>query len=362
MKHFLRTASRRQHVIKPYPVINRTFAMTSIRAQTAHLLLDRISPDEQIHLVRDVAHSLDARSGKSDLSFAATLLQLRPDAEASKSLFSHLRNLVELGQLDPVAAVCIEYPEMGNEVLSQACVQIRDAANVLREASKEHFPVPVSGPEAVVVADRSSSSSSVDGNVQPVVDTIVVTCTHSLRLVNRLSSHAVFAGRIDDLFRPTLVLLGAANRELRLQAQETLFLLMIRRDRLSREDQQSIWMRVQDLTKSADKFYQALGYSLWLRWITSSAAVEPSILQSEQYWSSLINGLRYGDSERCKSSLQILRGSVKAAVEDPELLSTIAASSHSNECKSTHSNKSSIWLILASPPRNYTCSYVHCSW
>lgn len=327
--------------------------MTSIRAQTAHLLLDRISPDEQIHLVRDVAHSLDARSGKSDLSFAATLLQLRPDAEASKRLFSHLRNLVELGQLDPVAAVCIEYPEMGNEVLSQACVQTRNAANVLREASKEHFPVPVSGPEAVVVADQSSSSSSsssVDGNVQPVVDTIVVTCTHSLRLVNRLSSHAVFAGRIDDLFQPALVLLGAANRELRLQAQETLFLLMARRDRLSRDDQQSIWMRVQDLTRSADKFYQALGYSLWLRWITSSAAVEPIILQSEQYWSSLINGLRYGDSERCKSSLQILRASVKAAVEDPELLSTIAASSHSNECKSTHSNKSSIWLILASPP------------
>ena len=324
MKHFLRTASRVNNVLTARHIARRTFAMSSIRAQTAHLLLDRISPDEQTRLVRDVAKSLDSRSGKSDLSFAATLLQLRPDEEASSTVFQHLQDLIERGELDQVASVCFEHPEVGDQVLSRAALSIQEAANLLSNESKEYFAVPVTGSGAKTQREALEANK---------IAQIVQRCTHSLRLVKRVSSQGILADRIGALFQPTLVLLGAANHELRSQASETLFLLFSGQEKQSSDEQQRIWTRVQDLTQCPDKFYKALGYSLWLRWISSSAGIEPMILKSHDYWSAIINGLRFGDSERCKSSLQILRASVTAAVHNPELLDTIVASSHTKECK-----------------------------
>ncbi|USW49401.1 Putative tRNA/rRNA methyltransferase, SpoU type, tRNA (guanine-N1-)-methyltransferase [Septoria linicola] len=293
--------------------------MSSIRAQTAQLLLDRISPDEQVRLVRDVAKSLGTTSRNSDLSFAATLLSLKPDVEASKSVSEHLQSLIDQGELDQVVSVCIEHVDVGHAVLERACSLVPKAAAELQSASKDYFTVPV-------LASEPGPAKQNTGEDEHFVD-LVKRTTHSLRLVNRIGSQRGLREYHVPLFKASLVLLGATDHDLRAQAQEVLFFLLASRDGNVKADQQDVWSRVKDLIGSPDKFYKALGYSVWLRWISAAAEVDSQIVKSPDYWRSIINGLYDGDTERRKSCLQILRASVDVAMHSAEMLESIATPS-----------------------------------
>ncbi|KAM3422974.1 hypothetical protein BST61_g453 [Cercospora zeina] len=296
--------------------------MTSVQAQTARLLLDRVSPEEQVALVRDLARSLSLESGKSDLSFTATLLQLKPDAQASKTVFEHLDHLIEQGELDQVLAVCAEHEGINGTIIARTCALIAEAADALRNASRDYFVVASSN------AQPRSGQGPQQGD-QHLVGVVrrTISC---LRLVNRLSLDGCDHDRIQVLSQSCLVLLGAESRDLRTQSQETLSFLLSTQKIHASTDQERIWARAQDLIQSPDKTYKAVGYSLWLRWISTAAVVEPSIIKPN-YWALIMCGLREGDNERRKSCLQILRASVDAASQNADTLKSITVSSDVQE-------------------------------
>ncbi|WPA99914.1 uncharacterized protein RHO25_004534 [Cercospora beticola] len=296
--------------------------MSTIRAQTARLLLDRISPEEQIALVRDLAKSLSLQSGKSDLSFTATVLQLRPDAEASKTVFEHLDHLIDQGELDQVVAVCAEHEEINGAIIARTCTLITEAADTLRNASRDYF----------VVASSNAQSRSKEGlrlDDQHLVS-IVKRTINCLRLANRVSLVGCGDDRTQVLFQSCLVLLGAENRDLRIQSQETLSFLLSTQMIHANADQECIWARVQDLINFPDKTFKAVGYSLWLRWISTAALVDGGIIEPT-YWALIMSGLREGDNERRKSCLQILRASVDAASQSPDAFKSITVQSADQE-------------------------------
>ncbi|KAF2216428.1 hypothetical protein CERZMDRAFT_33451 [Cercospora zeae-maydis SCOH1-5] len=297
--------------------------MTSVQAQTARLLLDRVSPEEQVALVRDLARSLSLQSGKSDLSFTATLLQLKPDAEASKTVFEHLDHLIEQGELDQVLAVCTEHEDINSAIIGQTCTLISEAADALRNAPRDYFVV------ASLNAKPKSRQGPQQGDQHHV--SVIKRTINCLRLVNRVSLHGSDGDRIQVLFQSCLVLLGAESRDLRVQSQEALSFLLSTQKIHASTDQQHIWARVQDLIRFPDKTYKAVGYSLWLRWISTAAAVESSII-NPTYWGLIMSGLREGDNERRKSCLQILRASVDAASQNADTLKSITVPSGAQEC------------------------------
>lgn len=294
--------------------------MSALRARTAGLLLDHIPGKERITVVRDVARSLDAQSSNADIGLAAALLKLHPDHEAQAGLVSHLRQLIEQDGTERIAAVCKEHAELEHELLLNTITRVSDAADLLQSSGQTSLAVALPGSDHSPVLDHATECR--DGAFGTDIDQTV----KLLSFLHRVLHRNIETSHITSLLRSCLILVGAVDKTLSHIAQENLFSLFDLLHMFDPPEQEAIWNRVASLATHQDAYYKSLGFSLWLRWL-SAQPIEPSILRRPDYWDLIVDGLRKGDSERRKCSLQILRASINASLADPLLTSIIVAES-----------------------------------
>lgn len=297
-----------------------------LQSRTARLFLDRLPHDERPIVVRDIAKSLSIEDGRSDVAFAATLLLHEPDDDARRHISEHLRLLTEAGRLETVFAVCRENPVFLSDLLCFAFDRMKSNAERLDGAGRSWTVVPMPG-------SISQAPESDELWRSRVTETI-----HYLQLSNRLRRLPLEMKISPDALQepwilPSLQLLGSTDKTLRTAAQESLDLSLSIEAEIPSHCHFAIWNRIRTLITSDDPTCRSIGAFLWLRWISSGHRVPIEIWQTDAYWTSLLDGMRHGDSERRKACLQILRVSMDVCAMDPTLLPMITVRSHSSQSK-----------------------------
>lgn len=305
--------------------------MSALHAKTAGLLLDSIPEQERIAVIRTVTRSLDAQSSDADIGLAAGLWKLYPERETRIGLVSHLRQLIEQDGSDRVATICKDHSELEHELLLNAIPRIASAAALLQNKARSSLAVAVRGSHQSSVLDRFTEA-------QEETASIIAQTSQLLGFINRIIHRSIEISQATSLLQSCLVLVGAVDKKLSQIAREALFSLFASTRTLDSTQQEGIWRRIESLTTAEDSYYKSLGFSLWLRWL-SDQSIEPSILRNPRYWDLIVDGLRKGDSERRKSTLQILRASINASLPDPVLTSMIIADSQTLPLSEYHPTK-----------------------
>ncbi|KAK4505721.1 hypothetical protein PRZ48_003686 [Zasmidium cellare] len=305
--------------------------MTALRANTARLLLDRVSQDDRAQVVEQVAKSLDATSEAADVGFAATLLHLHPSENAKSVILAHLKKLVERGDHGLASAVCQDHPELRSDVFAAIAWSLHDTAIRLGAYGQKWIAVPASKNEKKAANGADDESDSLAKAIEE--------STEILQFMARIGSTQKDGLDTRTLLDACMVLVGASDKRLSAEAQEVLYSVLLTAESSSAVDRGELWARIQSLIGSPDNFYKTVGFSLWLRWSVSANAPGPAILKQDVYWALLVDGLARGDGERRKLALQILRSSVQVAVQDPSLTSTIASASAHDQAPAVIQNQ-----------------------
>ena len=300
--------------------------MTSLRGQTARLVLGRVPESEQARVVAEVVKALDDQSSGADLGFAATLLDLQPDVDAEEALLTHLQRLIARGEHDQVLSVLDARPSMRQKAISRTVDMVTQTVSLLESGPAHLIAVPLAegskaaAPNGVLVEHNEGLDSSIDA------------ASSSLKFLIRVDCH-LETEHAESLLLACVSLLGMKDKRLCSIAQEALSSLLNLRFSFIRNHSALFWTRIRTLVSASDVFHRTLGFGLWLRWIASEANVDHASLGQPEYWNAIIGGLLNGDSERRKASLQVLRLSVEVASEEPALRSVVAAGSNSETCK-----------------------------
>ncbi|KAK4632393.1 putative methyltransferase TARBP1 [Fulvia fulva] len=293
--------------------------MSALRSSTARLLLERVKEDERSHVVQQLASSLDEESGRADVDLTATLLGLHHDDAAHKVLLSRLQRLIERGDYDQVAAVCNDHHVLLQAVCVSASKDVSDLAEGVQGSRSKWIAVATS-PRAV-----KGQLNGMTGENDETMTVAITRTVQILHFLNRVGFTSIADDEIRSLLESCYVLVGASDKGLYTAAQETISSMLGMRRSLSFNEQHKLWQCIRHLARSTDVTYETIGFSLWLRWISSSPNIDARIFSDQEYWDLTVSGLRYGDSERRKAALQILKTSVGMCVQDPALISAITS-------------------------------------
>lgn len=293
--------------------------MSALRSSTARLLLERVKEDERSHVVQQLASSLDEESGRADVDLTATLLGLHHDDAAHKVLLSRLQRLIERGDYDQVAAVCNDHHVLLQAVCVSASKDVSDLAEGVQGSRSKWIAVATS-PRAV-----KGQRNGMTGENDETMTVAITRTVQILHFLNRVGFTSIADDEIRSLLESCYVLVGASDKGLYTAAQETISSMLGMRRSLSFNEQHKLWQCIRHLARSTDVTYETIGFSLWLRWISSSPNIDARIFSDQEYWDLTVSGLRYGDSERRKAALQILKTSVGMCVQDPALISAITS-------------------------------------
>jgi tRNA guanosine-2'-O-methyltransferase len=286
----------------------------------AGLLLKYIPPSERKAAIINVAAQLTPSSTFNNVGILASLLQMQPESTAIQTLVDNLSTRITNGQAQTVSSLCETYPDLREQVMCDSISRIERAAALVQHDRKWSV-VPMVASSATGVLDVNDSPADLDEHVKA---TFAEAALH-LASIGANLSHCIEGANGLALFRSCLILVGALDIKLALEAQRVLSRIISESVILAPSEQYSIWLRIQELLDAGDKQYQFIGSTLWLRLASSSTLIDKSILKDPRYWQLLIQGLQHGDSERRKSTLQILRASVDIAAGTPSLTSYIVA-------------------------------------
>ncbi|EME48017.1 hypothetical protein DOTSEDRAFT_167525 [Dothistroma septosporum NZE10] len=295
--------------------------MPALRSSTARLLLERVKDDQRSPLVRQVAASLDAESGRADVELAATLLSLHSDDAADSVLLSHLQRLIDRGQHDQVAAVCMHHPLLLQDVRSRSIDDVHGIVAEIRGPRNKCIAVSTCAP------DGNNQTRGVSETSDESMVASVGRVAQKLGFLNRLGLTGLSNLEFRSLLESCCLLVGATDKKVYSAAHETISSLLGSFKGLSKDEQRRLWDCVRSLVQFSDVAYKTIGFLLWLSWVLSNPEIHTTILADQRYWHSIVDGLGRGDSERRKASLQILKVSVAACVQDPALTSIITSDS-----------------------------------
>lgn len=300
--------------------------MTSLRGQTARLVLGRVPESEQARVVTEVVKALDVQSSGADLGFAATLLDLQPDEDAKEALLTHLQRLIARGEHDQVLSVLDARPSMRQKAISRTVDVVTQTVSLLESSPGHPIAVPL------VEASKAPVQNGALSEQNEGLDSSVEATSSSLKFLIRVDCH-LETEHAESLLLSCVSLLGMKDKRLCSTAQEALSSLLNLQFSFIRNHSALFWTRIRTLVSASDVFYRTLGFGLWLRWVASEANVDHAVLGQPEYWNAIIGGLRNGDSERRKASLQVLRLSIEVASKEPALRNVVAAGSTSEACK-----------------------------
>jgi len=295
--------------------------MAGHRSIIARSLLSRIPQSERVAAVKDAVGSLDqGDSGEIDL--AASLLAEQPDEEARQELVKHLRSVIENGHVDRVLPACARDKVLGNDLLEEVVRRIVDMVHSLQANPEGDIAVNM---KDVVLLNENTVFSSVNADADAVAS-LFSAIRPLLGFVKRAVSVKDSERLPQALLPATLVCLGVSDRETCLTSRDVLVSILIRGDHCDEADCILLWSCIRKLIlHETSSFHQGLGYSIWLHWATR-LVVPSTILSEDQYWQMLRQGLQYGDGERLKQCLGMLRRSVALVLEEKPLWHLICSS------------------------------------
>ena len=250
-------------------------------------------------------------------STAATVLAYIPDTERPsflKSLIGTLRT-TEYSSIDFVASLVVQYDhDQSTSEFLLFLEQVVRTENIqcVVSIARQHTQLGNELLERIadcIAKDKSSvAEMGLDGNI----------VQSYLRFAKSIVFHLQVGPVQSNLFRCCLDLLSASDKNTCTCARDVVFAFLSAhgneplRDNIQSESYH-IWETVQELSDSETKNFNTLtGYSVWLRWMLSDYQPAADILASQEYWQLLLKGLRYGDTERRKTCLNIVKLSVSA--------------------------------------------------
>lgn len=271
--------------------------------QTANVLLNAISGPEQLSIARALTGKLRQ---DFDETAASTVLQLsthHEDEKLRQDIVGVLAARVEKGEAETVARLLISsenYALLLFKVAQDRLLVIAGSCinghGSLTPGYAGRLQVGGIDPELESSAEISSAAAW-------------------LRFARLMTSSSVGGqAQASSLFRSGIVLLGSEDPPIALAARD-LVISLISTDNL---DAQLLSRSISALIPtSGSKLHQTLGYSVWLRSLAASEPGKPSLLPvgEADYWEPIKMGLRYGDMERRKLCLDILKRSVAIAIE-----------------------------------------------
>lgn len=241
------------------------------------ILLDRIPENERKIVLRALIASLPA-SNRLDLEFVASLAVSEADPVVKHDFINLLDSAIRDGEVQNAISICLQYPVFRVELLDRAAEHVSKAKSVASDQSQDH--------DAVQSYLQFSKS---------ILSHTLVSAVHSLLVNSCLELMVSEDVQVAECSRDLVFAILATTDEKVLDA----VILPV---------QTAIWKCIHTLISYGNNSPRSsLGYSLWLRWILSTKQLHRVEHLADDYWSLLMQGLRYGDSERRKVCLSILR-------------------------------------------------------
>ncbi|KAK1058776.1 hypothetical protein LTR74_013168 [Friedmanniomyces endolithicus] len=276
-------------------------------------LLLRVPPDERTEAIRAAVDSVGS-GGTADIGLTVSLLPEVLDDDLKQRLRARFLRLLESGQTDLVRAVCAQDAVLQRDLLHQVAQRLASFAGELHRQSPTDQAVPI---ENVMPLRESTPSPQTSATGRGEDDT--GTIRHLLTFVKSADFSGVEPESFDRLFNAALVLLEHKAIIVSAGAHEVLASLFKASSHMSPTHHQLVWACLQRLL--AQEHRRGLAYAIWLRW----AFCENGELYffERPYWGFLRQGLQYGDGERRKQCLAILKQSVAIAASDESSIATI---------------------------------------
>ncbi|TKA34934.1 hypothetical protein B0A54_13897 [Friedmanniomyces endolithicus] len=277
-------------------------------------LLLRVPPDERTEAIRAAVDSVGS-GGTADIGLTVSLLPELLDDDLKQRLRARLLRLLEGGQTDLVRAVCAQDAVLQRDLLHQVAQRLASFAGEMHRQSPTDQAVPI---ENVMPLREStpSTQSSATGRCEDDTGTI----GHLLTFVKSADFSGVEPESFDRLFNAALVLLEHKAIIVSAGAHEGLASLFQASSHMLRAPHQLVWASLQRML--AQEHSRGLAYAIWLRWAFCENA-ELCVFLGRPYWDFLRQGLQYGDGERRKQCLAILKQSVAIAAGDESSMAKI---------------------------------------
>ncbi|KAK5167644.1 uncharacterized protein LTR77_007343 [Saxophila tyrrhenica] len=241
-----------------------------------NVLLDRIPVAERYSVLRDLIWSLKP-DDQAELRLAASVIRQDGGEGLSQELSLFLERTIEQGHVQLAVGLCLEDQQLCHTLLSRAIE------------------------EAIKAKSVNSNDFSIFEHLRPW-----------LRFASLVTPHAPFSDIQSRLLEVCLELLHSEKSEIQKSARDVVLetLALPYPDApitSSTALSELIWSHVRSLIDSGRPFSVITGYSIWLRWLLSASGEQTLKTGDDEYWQLLSNGLRYGDAERRKLCLNILK-------------------------------------------------------
>jgi len=286
---------------------------TTSGAQTAGVLLKTVPKEQQLAIARGLIVNLTSEFDVAAASVAVELVADGSDSTLRNDLLDVLKSRIEHGSPDQVVSLLAGSPELLDRLVKLAGKHL------------DHSTTTSTAVDSIDVASETTEPDEQTGlgRVEPDgQDAISSTLLQWLRFTKIAisSGHPLQEGDEKDLFTSALKSLNNTNRPAALAARDVVFLLIS--SAAAQQNLEVVQTTIASLITARDaKLQQTLGYALWMRLLAASDGIDLSRLDlsDDSYWEPLLSGLRNGDAERRKMSLDILKQSVALAIEQGQI-------------------------------------------
>lgn len=232
---------------------------------------------------RDSFLKLLIASAKADdldnILFVASLAQAEEnDRNVTAQLLLLLERAIQSGYVENAVSVSLKYLRLGSALFQRATDVVVQAKSALVDPLLDHSTIQLYLRFCKACVGRIPSGSAHSELFQACLDLLQSNSTE-----NSWIAKDIIFGFLSASHRSCAVDTVALSYQHVLRCVEVLIL------------------------SKTNKSQPTLGYSLWLRLAWISSSLDLAIALRDPYWQFLLEGLRYGDSERRKMCLQILK-------------------------------------------------------
>ena len=288
---------------RPWRDSSRTFndrtmngLSTSSRSCQIELLLRHIPEAHRPAAIKEIVSDLRRNIAGSSPAIALAVLGAHPGDEAREELLAYLRICIEHGNASEVfEASNADEPTMV-KLLRNCLRTLQDAAASLCERED---------------TNGASDTAAIEDDLMPSQSTV------SLQLILnwlRFGKLACSVEAQDDtsekLLQVSLVLMSFTEKQIAYSARDVVLAILVSAPTVIAEQNNALWQHIEHLiSPPAASFKQTLGYQLWLRCVDTPNKDDSifNVILDPASSTQLARGLRYGDSERRKLCLEILK-------------------------------------------------------
>ena len=268
--------------------------MATQRGLALSALLRRVPEDERVGVVKDLVVAPSNSSSEQGVCSLIALLDDFPDGRATSLLVHRLSSLIDEGSLDTVLSVCSQHQWLRDAVSELSNGRIRGATTHKAPGTR----------------DGTLATAAENGSSQPSCRLSVARnlafFSRSLQQGQQLTCDDEVLGRLPSLLR--------SKDEAESRAAVVAILAVLASGKYgSSRIVGLVWSQLKELLSGAcgDSRIKT-GFSFWLRWACIDNAQLHQCFEPA-YWELIRDGLRFGDGERRKQCLVILRRSVTLA-------------------------------------------------